>query len=473
MKREWLLLLLSALLVPASLLPVSAEDVQLDLPMAIERSLKWNRELRRTAQLLRRSELDVEGSQAGFAVSVRPDATAGVTGEGDDWQYGLRAGKRFMWGTEVELGGRLNQSEFSEGELNRVTLEVEVQQPVFRNFGSLIHGEELLQADNALKQARRQYEQQRADHVIRVVTLYETIVRFGSQIESDDAFYARMEKLYRLTKARERQGHTTRVDTLRVELQRGQAQLRLENSRERLSFAQRDLAEALGYPIDTTFILQPAPMLNVTVPAITVAVGVALSNRLDYAQVLQDYRDTLRGERIARRRLYPDLSLLTRYQRYGEGGGFSEARDLDEDHWFAGVSLGTDLNRTRDRILVQQSRVTRMAARESVHVNELAVTRQVQQDITTYRRARTEVAIAKRNAKLAEGRAELSRRLFRLGRGDNFSVTDAEEAFAQAQTQLLTARAEVTLAGYRLKRTLGTLIEYPQNLKPVPLENHP
>ncbi len=467
---------LLALLCPLLLLPMpraTAEEIRLDLPTAIARSLEWNRELRRAAKLLRRNELDVEGSRAGFSLSVRPDATAGVSGDGNDWQYGLRANKRFLPGTEVEVAGRINQSELSEDELHRVTLEVEVQQPIFRNFGSLIHGEELLQAGNALREAERQYERQKADHVVRVVTLYETIVRLVRQIESDEDFYQRMHKLYRLTKARERQGHTTRVDTLRVELQRGQSQLRLENSRERRSFAQRDLAEALGYPIHTTFALEPAPMLSIKVPPIEVAVATALSNRLDYAQVLQDYRDTERGEKIARRRLYPDLSLLTRYQRYGEGGGFPEARELDRDYWFAGVSLGSDLNRRKDRIFVQQARVTRLAARETVRVSELAITREVQQSITAYRRARTEAAIAERNAKLAEGRAEIARRLFRMGRGDNFSVTDAEEAFAQAQGQLLTTRADVTLAGCRLKRALGALIDYPTHLKPVPLENHP
>jgi len=465
--------LVGLLLVVAHAAPADEEPVRLDLRKAIARSLEWNRELRRAAKLLRRNELDVEARRADFALTTRPDGTAGVSDDGDDWQYGLRSSKRFLPGTEVEVSGRVNRSELSELEYHRVTLEVEVQQPIFRNFGSLIHGEALVQAGNAFKEAQRLYERQKADQAVEVVSLYETIVRLGLQIASDNDFHERMEKLYRLTKARERQGHTTRVDTLRVDLQRGQAKLRLENSRERLSFAQRDMAEALGYPIRTMFELEPAPMLTINIPSMQAAVATALSNRLDYAQVLQDYRDARRGERIARRRLYPDMSLVTRYQRYGEGNAFSEAKDFDEDYWFAGVTLGSDLNVRQDRIYVEQSRITRQAAFETVRVSELSITREVQQHITTYRRARTEAAIAERNAKLAEGRAELARRLFKLGRGDNFSVTDAEEAYAQAQVQLLTARADVTIAGYRLKSSLGTLIDYPAHLKPVPVESHP
>jgi outer membrane protein TolC len=460
------------LLLPA-VVGADDETVRLDLQKAIARSLQWNRELRRAAKLLRRNELDIEGSLADFAVTTRPDATAGVSGDGDDWQYGLRSSKRFFLGTEVELAGRVNRSELSDQEFHRATLEVEIQQPIFRNFGSLIHGEALLRANNSYKEAQRLHERQKADQIVQVVTLYETIFRLERQIASDDGFHERMDKLYRLTKARERQGHTTRVDTLRVELQRGQARMRLENSRERLSFAQRDMAEALGYPIRTTFVLEPAPTLSIKIPSMQNAVATALSNRLDYAQVLQDYRDAQRAERIARRRMYPDLSLLTRYQRYGEGEGMSAATDFDEDYWFAGVTLGSDLNIKKDRIFVERSRITRQAAMESVRVNELSITREVQQQITAYRRARTEAGIAERNTKLAGGRAELARRLFRLGRGDNFSVTDAEESFAQAQVQLLTARADVTIAGYTLKSALGTLLDHPAQLKPVPLESHP
>jgi outer membrane protein TolC len=54
-----------------------------------------------------------------------------------------------------------------------------------------------------------------------------------------------------------------------------------------------------------------------------------------------------------------------------------------------------------------------------------------------------------------------------MGRGDNFAVTDAEQQFQQAETAWLAAQTEATLAGYKLLRLLGTLIEHPDELKPV------
>jgi outer membrane protein TolC len=58
--------------------------------------------------------------------------------------------------------------------------------------------------------------------------------------------------------------------------------------------------------------------------------------------------------------------------------------------------------------------------------------------------------------------------MFEIGRGDSFSMSDAEDTLLQARNRMLAAQSEVSLAAYRLMKTLGTLIEYPADLKPKP-----
>ena len=53
-----------------------------------------------------------------------------------------------------------------------------------------------------------------------------------------------------------------------------------------------------------------------------------------------------------------------------------------------------------------------------------------------------------------------------MGRADNFTVADAENGLLGAENDLLTARAALSVSTYRLLRTLGTLIESPEDLKP-------
>ena len=96
------------------------------------------------------------------------------------------------------------------------------------------------------------------------------------------------------------------------------------------------------------------------------------------------------------------------------------------------------------------------------------IQRQVMQATLAYERARSDVQSAERNFRVAERRATLARRLYEIGRGDNFGVSDAEDALLQARNQMLGTQSQVSVAAYRLLRALGTLLEYPEELKPSP-----
>lgn len=440
---------------------------RLDLPAAINQALAHNRTLARSALNLEGTALNIPGARAEFGFSLRPDAGVGSSYAEDTYQYGLVAGKKFLPGTTAELGGRVVHAEDDDGERSRrSSMRVDVRQPLFRNFGALVHGENLIRAQQQYRSARRDYEERKADLVVSVVEAFETLIRLERQIQSDEASFQRMDKLYRLTRARERQGRATRVDTLRVELQRGQALSRLANSRERLSFTQRDFAELLGAPPDTVFALEPPPLLAVEVPDSEEALRIALSNRLDYAQAMQDYEDQARGVKIARRGLLPDVNLNARYERVGDSR-FDDNPDFEENLWIVGLAGNTDFNQGSERARLGQAVVGREAALETIRIRELSIAREVQQQSSTYRRTLADLQIAERNFKLAESRARLARRLFELGRGDNFSVTDAEEALTQAQDQVLLTRADASVSGYRLLRVMGTLLDHPADLRPI------
>lgn len=451
--------------------PAGAQD-RLDIESAIRFAVERNRDLVRAALGVQKGGLGVQAAKSDFGVSVVPDGAVGSsTGEGE-WQYGLLAQKKFTAGTEFAVRGNVRKTAVADApDFQRGLIRVELNQPLFRNFGRLIHGEGVASANDSLRTEQRSWEQQKADLVVQVVTLFETILQFEARITSDEALFQRMEKLYALTKAREKQGRTTRVDSLRVELQRGEALARLENNRERLFSARREFAELIGFDLEREFDLEPPPLLEVALPSPEEAVGLALGNRLDYAQALQDRSASLRATRIARRGLYPDLNLTARHDSIGQGTDSSEATDFNDEDWFVGVTANTDLNQTRARTTLQQARLDAESADQAVEIRRLSIAREVQQALSQYRRTHGELKIAERNYELAGKRAELARSLFRLGKTDNFSVTDAENALVQAEGGLLESRAAASISGYELLRSMGTLVEYPEPLKPPAAES--
>ena len=220
----------------------------LTLEQAVRFALQQNRNLTQSALSFRRSDYGLTSTRAAFSTRIRPVSDVRFSGEEDTWEQGLITSRKIAWGTDFSLGGRVTSTDSVDaGAARRVIVDLTMAQPLFRNFGRMINVEGVTQALSQLKAAQRTYHSQVADLVVEVVGTFETLIRLEGEVTSDEAFYQRLEKLQQLTKVRERQGRATRVDSLRVDLQRGQAQSRLEFSGERLAAARRDFAELLGF----------------------------------------------------------------------------------------------------------------------------------------------------------------------------------------------------------------------------------
>ncbi|HPT17163.1 MAG TPA: TolC family protein, partial [Kiritimatiellia bacterium] len=284
------------------------------------------------------------------------------------------------------------------------------------------------------------------------------------QIESDEAFAARMERLCALAGAREAQGRAARTEVLRMDLQRGEAALRLETERAQLAVKFQEFADRLGLPLDTAFRLSPPPLLDLDATDAARALAVALAERPDYAQALQDVETADRQLRLARRNLLPDLRLAARQTTYGEGREWSDAGRLDQDDWFVGLTADVNLNLRGARLDVARAGVDAEAGRQVAEIvrNRLAV--EVNAALSAYRRTRAEVDLAARNRELAANRAELARELFAAGRATADSASDAEADGVAAELSELAARRDASVAAYRLLHVLGTLLPAPREI---------
>ena len=454
----------------ALLLAVAAraqEDITLD--RAIETALRQNRDLKVTELSLQSQSLSLDSAEADFGVSVEPNGAANSGSDANEYDYGLVVSKKTLLGTTASVNGQYSDQNVEDAPPSRRgSVTVEVQQPLLKRFGTLVNREPITSAESAVAAARRNVELRKTDLIVQVADTYEEVYRLQEEVAYDEASLPRLGKQLRLMRVREKQGRVTRVDALRVELQHGEAQARLSKSREELESTRAEFADLLGYPVDRAFRALPTQLLDLKVPPNDQAQAIALSNRLDYAQVLQDWKDAQRGVRIARHNLLPDLNLISRYQQYGQGETSSDASSFDSSTWFVGVTAETDLNRTKDRLNLAQAALSEESRRQTVDIVESGIRRQTQQAVLAYDQAHADALFAERNYMLAQTRATLSRRMFEIGRGDSFSMSDAEDALLQARNRMLAAQSEASLAAYRLMKTLGVLIEYPRDLKPRP-----
>lgn len=469
LREGWALLAVILFLTAKAHAETNASE-KVTLEIAIARAMAQNRNLAQAARSIRSSEESVRGAQAGYAIRLQPNSNLGASKAGGSWQYGLSAVKEFTTGTELSLGGRYGalpaqDTLGSEDSIYHDSVNIGLSQPLFRNFGTLVNAEPLVNARQSVRTARRRYEASRAQLVLDVVETFQRIHQLNKLIDVDTAFLSRANRLFHLTKARARSGLAEHVDVLRGQVQSGDAEARLAASRERLSFENGNLAELMGMPTDTKLDLAPPPDFEPDIPTPLVAAQIAISNRMDYAQAVQNDVDTRRGLRIADRGLLPDINFVANFSKFGEGTDQSAAASLPRDDWFVGLVMGSSYNAAQQRSTLARARIATEGTADSIESIALTIAREVQQALALYARSRTEVTIALRNEQNARARAALARRLYDLQRGDHFSVADAEDKLTEQTVTLYNARNAAAVNGYRLRFVMGTLVDFPDELK--------
>lgn len=446
----------------------AAEPVRLTLDEAITAALNNNLRLARDELGVRKRELDIEAAQSAFDPSYGPVVSAAAPGGGDrQWTYGLQASQALIYGTRVRAAATLSDRPGADSREGAWTLDI--TQPLFRRFGRDAAEEPIHAGRDQFRTALRAWEMQKADLVLRLVSLFEVITRLDAQAEFEQRFIESVGRLHTLMRARERQGRATHMDVLRLDIQRGEAEARLANVRERRAIAARELAEAVGAPPETEFAPVAPPPPEPDAPEPGTAVQAALEHRMDYAQALDDAKTAGRRQTLADRYRWPDVTFSLALRREHEDGLLDAAGD-GQTAWFATATSEGHPWRRADRLVIAQAHLDRAAAEATIDIVRQSIAREILQALAECRRTQAEETIADRNRRLAEHAALSGRRLFSAGRTDGLSVSDAETRLAESENRLFEARSAARYAHYTLRHTMGTLIEHPRALAAAPAE---
>jgi len=435
------------------LLPARADE-PMSLEAAIATALRHNRSLLNVQTSIADAELEREARLADFRLTPGLRTAAGRGPDSEQAEAGLELRQAFTTGGDVRVFGGI----VYDGNQEQTRLRVNARQPLLRQAGALVTLEPLTRAERGLTDARRAAFERKQFLVLEVAVAYDAILRAARQVDSDERSLERLEGLAALTRAREETGQVSRVDVLRMELQRGEAESRLQNSRDVLENLREEFALLLGLDPLQRFTLSPPPLLELDPPDPDEAFVIALRNRIDIARALDALDDAGRQIRIARRNLLPDVRLI------GDLEADGDFPDIQNDTWFVGFTIEPDFNPTERRAGAARSELRREQVERQVAELHHFVQRDVRRQLRDYRRSQSNLVITARNRDLSARRLELSEALFRMGRGDAVTLSDAEDAHALAIRSELTARSDASLAAYRLLLVLGTLLERPEGL---------
>lgn len=444
--------------------PAAAPSIT--LANALEYALTRNADVQRLAMRVDEKAWGLQGAEAALLPVAFPVGDMGVSESSRQATYGAGVRQKAPWGTQAEVKGVVDTLQFEGQDASRRSrVVVSLEQPLFRNAGSLVQQEPVRRAESARMAARREYAIFRTDLIVNVAQGYEALYRLQIECRYAGESLERLNRLYYLTRVREAQGRTSRLEALRAEQKKGNAEIRLVKAREQEKRQQAEFAGLLGFPPEQLFTLQSCPVLGVTLLGFAPSEVLALSNRLDYAQILADYEDARRGVAVARHYLLPDLNAITRYEWRDNVENAGNNPEWARDGWFVGLAARSDWPPREEQARLEQAKISAQLATLEIETVRRAIGRQVRETIRAYERLAAEVPLAEQSFALAGKRAQLARRLFEMGRGNSQDVMDAEEALQTAETQLLVVQSDSSVAGYQLLRAMGILEECPADLK--------
>lgn len=422
-------------------------DEVLSLDQAISFAIEENLSLTTAKLQSLFPELQEEIERQAFEWQFQPSIR--ITSRQDEDAEGrarVEAERVFSRGTIFEASAEWIQRE--EGESGALA-KIRAEQPLFRRYGKLYTLRNLDRAAYQRAASQRSLQLETEALVLRVVDAYTACI-YGAELEKqEEASVERAEKLWRLVKARQRQGRATGVDVLEMDLLRRQAALRLERTREATAQSMTLLAELLGRVPEQVPELVPVEVREEEFPDLSEAERLARENRIELEQALADYDEARRNLKLQEREFYPDVRLLASYQ---------PETSLRDENWFAGLSAGRDLDLKVNKLEFQQEEASVRAALTRVAAVELRISREVRDAHSQLRTSDREWLLAQDQLILAEERYRLARGLFPSGRTDSQSLRDAEIEWVRAQTQFMDTLLQRVRVRFRFWDTLGLLL---------------
>ena len=448
--------------IEATQLVVVAKDIpiRLTLDAAIGRALLANRGLIAAGDQVDVSRLSIVIAQSQFELKFRPNATVGFgkhssSGTNEQYGAGLTIEKRFETGTAISITPRLDHvaSGYRSG------VDVSLTQPLLLGTDSEYNMSAVDSAEFSERSANRSLFLTRVNTVVSTVMLVYRVVHQKELVALNTESVDRLNLLVAGTRAKEKIGLATSIDTLRAELQLRNALDNFVTARESLGDSLDDLRVLLSFSVDQQLEVDAPLVYNLMKIDENEAVSIALSSRVELEQALDNFEESQRRSRIAKHRTLPSLDLVFGYSQVGVNENLLNNFGLDDHVWNVNLVTSTDFARTAEKAVYEQSLLGIRSASRSLELQQDDIARQVKHNFRNLRRAEKRISIQEGQIADSKAQMRLAKVKFDHGLGNNFDLVEAESELRQAETKLLSAVVEYIVGSYRMRQSMGTLMQ--------------
>lgn len=440
------------------------DPLVLDLPTAISLVVEANRNLANALDGIKKAQLQVQLSQSDFSYKAVPSGDAGYAGGGEAG-FGMTLGggldlrKKFYCGTSISINPYINRN----AKHYHAGVKAVFTQPLLKGFGQEYNLANVYAALYANRAALRTAYLAGIDAVNHTIQALYEVVRQEELGKVERQAYERIKKFCDVIAVKERIGLADSLDVYRAEIELSHTEESLNNAIEKLQDAKDALRDVLSLPLDTPIIVSVPTDYEPIVLQVDEAIDIALQNRYEIAQAEDQVQEAIRLARAAKTKLSPDLNLVVDFTNTGRDEVFTNAFTTKRDsRWGVGFTTSTDWDRTTQKVAYEQSLLSIASAERNLKQVKNNIVLEIKRIMRTAGRAEQRIESQEKQMQRSLGELKLARLKFDRGFANNFDVIQAEKNLRTAQVALLTAQLDHKITQYRVRTSLGLLVDKPE-----------
>ncbi|MGA7615607.1 MAG: TolC family protein [Thermoanaerobaculia bacterium] len=299
--------------------------------------------------------------------------------------------------------------------------------------------------------SKYQLEQTREDVVAAVARLYVLVQKADAQVATRQSEVSLFETLLKVARDEFQAGTGTKLDVAQANVQLSRAKQGLLVAESARDTAKLALLGALGADEGREIVLTDSLPEAGTVPEIDAALETARSRRPELKEVdTQVAAAKLQVEAMQSRRL-PSLAV----QYTGDYSG-NTTSEMFGTRRIAGV-VSVPLFDAQVNAKIATAKLDLQDVKVQAEEVGRQVERQVRGSLMSLRNAQTRVEVAAETVKVADEALTIARDRRAAGYGSSVEVDRAQESYAQAHEDLISARADAAMAMYELQHATGEI----------------
>lgn len=338
--------------------------------------------------------------------------------------------------------------------LNSYNFKVTLQQPLFTGF-KLESGSKI--AEYTYEASKQDFNRDRNELVYNIKNAYWGLFQANQIKKVTEENVAQVKAHLTDVQNLFNQGLATKNDVLKVQVQLGEAQLRLIDSKNAVRLANINLDNVLGISLSTE--IEPVDNIDKNVKQLG-DLGLLLDKAYEIRPELKsmDYKvqASESGITAAKSDWWPQLYLTGNYYYSRPNQRIQPIQDKFNSTWDVSVSMSFNLwnwGATSDR--TDQAEAQFEQAKDGYKILKDRVTLEVTSNYLNIKKSEEKMTVAGQSVSQAEENYRVTDEKFKNGLALNSDLLDAEVALLQAKTNYIQSVVDYELALAQLKKSIG------------------